>query len=269
MFFQLIDLEKALVTVKKIAVNVGKMQKEKLKKKNFKINTKSTISDLVTEIDLLSEEMIRSEIKKSYPKHNIKGEESDFEDKESDYTWVIDPLDGSNNYANSYPIYCVSIALQYKNEEVIGVIYVPEFNEIYSAIKGKGAFKSGTSIQISNKTSLQQSLIATGFPYDKKKSTLDNLAPFNKILKKVRGVRRSGSAAFDLVTVAAAKIDAFWEFKLKEWDYAAGKLLVKEAGGEIYQTKIEGAPLLIAGNEVLVNELRAIIENIYRDSLGR
>lgn len=259
----MINLTDAAVLAKEWALNVGKMQKKKLEKSSFKINTKSTLTDLVTEIDLLSEDMIRAKIDKNYPEHNILGEESDFKDNNSKYTWVIDPLDGTNNYTSSYPIYCVSIALKYEKEVVMGVIYIPELDEIYSAIKGKGSYKSGTAINISNKKTLNSSLVATGFPYDKKESDLDNLAPLNKILKEVRGLRRSGSAAFDLISVACGRIDAFWEFKLKEWDYAAGELLIEEAGGEVYKTEIEGAPLLIAGSPELVAELREIIETIY------
>jgi myo-inositol-1(or 4)-monophosphatase len=259
----LINLVDAAVLAKEWAINVGKMQKEKLKKESFKVETKSTLTDLVTEIDLLSEDMIRAKIEKSYPEHNILGEESDYADKKSKYTWVIDPLDGTNNYASSYPIYCVSIALKYENEVVLGVIYIPELDEVYSAIKGKGAYKSGTAIKISHKTALNNSLVATGFPYDKKESKIDNLEPLNKILKNIRGLRRSGSAAFDLISVASGRIDAYWEFKLKEWDFAAGELLVREAGGEVYKSEIEGAPLLIAGSKELVAELRGIIEEIY------
>ncbi|MFP4199139.1 MAG: inositol monophosphatase family protein [Halanaerobium sp.] len=259
----MINLADAAVLAKEWALNVGKMQKEKLKKESFKINTKSTLSDLVTEIDLLSEDILRTKIEKNYPVHNILGEESDYSDKNSKYTWVIDPLDGTNNYASSYPIYCVSIALKYEDEVVMGVIYIPELDEIYSAIKGKGAYKSGTAIKISQKTALNSALVATGFPYDKKESKIDNLAPLNKILKEIRGLRRSGSAAFDLLSVAGGRIDAYWEFKLKEWDYAAGELLVTEAGGEVYKREIEGAPLLIAGSRELVAELKEIIEDIY------
>jgi len=259
----LINLVDAAVHAKEWAINVGKMQKEKLKKENFNVETKSTITDLVTEIDLLSEDMLRAKIEKSYPEHNIMGEESDYEDKKSKYTWVIDPLDGTNNYASSYPIYCVSIALKYENEVVMGVIYIPELDEVYSAIKDKGAYKSGTAIKISHKTALNNSLVATGFPYDKKESKIDNLEPLNKILKNIRGLRRSGSAAFDLVSVASGRIDAYWEFKLKVWDFAAGELLVREAGGEVYKSEIGGAPLLIAGSKELVAELRGIIEEIY------
>ncbi|RCW49818.1 inositol monophosphatase family protein [Halanaerobium sp. ST460_2HS_T2] len=260
----MVNLVDAQSLAKEWALEVGKLQREKLKKKNLEINTKSTLTDLVTEIDILSENMIKEKIEKSYPGHNILGEESNYTDKKSKYTWVIDPLDGTNNYASSYPIYCVSIALKYNNKIVLGVVYIPELDEIYSAIKDKGAYKSGQAIEISQKSSLSNSLVATGFPYDKKESTIDNLEPLNKILKNIRGLRRSGSAAFDLVSVASGRIDAYWEFKLKEWDFAAGELLVKEAGGEVFKTEIEGEPLFIAGSKELVNELRMIIEAIYK-----
>lgn len=261
--FNLINLAETVVLVKKWAKNVGELQKEKLKEASFEVNTKSTATDLVTEIDLLSEKMIRKEIEKKYPDHNILGEENEYTDNNSNYTWVIDPLDGTNNYANAYPIYAVSIALKYENEVVLGVIYVPELDELYSAVKDQGAYFSGTPINVSQKNNLSSALIATGFPYDKKDAKINNLSPFNTILKEIRGVRRSGSAAFDLLSVASGKIDAFWEFKLKEWDYAAGSLLVEEAGGLVYQTVLAGAPLLIAGNKELVARLKEIIENNY------
>lgn len=265
----MINLADAAVLAKEWALNVGKMQKEKLKNESFKVNTKSTLTDLVTEIDLLSEDMIKAKIEKNYPDHSILGEESGSNDKKSNYTWVIDPLDGTNNYASGYPIYCVSIALKYKNEVVMGVIYIPELDEIYSAIKGKGAYKSGEAVKISNKKSLHLSIISTGFPYDKKDSELNNLAPFNKILKQSRGIRRSGSAAFDLVSVASGRNDAFWELKLKEWDYAAGEILIKEAGGEVFKAEILGEPLLIAGSKELVAAIREIIEEIYNLKLSK
>ena len=259
----MINLADAVLLAKEWALSAGKMQKKKLQTESFKVNTKSTKTDLVTEVDLFSEDMIKAKIEKNYPEHNILGEESGNTNKESDYTWVIDPLDGTNNYASAYPIYCVSIALKYKSEIVLGVIYVPELDEIYSAIKGKGAYKSGEEIKISNKNKLSSALISTGFPYDKKDSEIDNLAPFNKILKKIRGVRRSGSAAFDFISIASSRIDAFWEFKLKEWDYAAGKLIVEEAGGKFYQTEINGSPLVISGSNELVEKIKSIIEKIY------
>lgn len=140
---------------------------------------------------------------------------------------------------------------------------MPELDELYSAVKDQGAYFSGTPINVSQKNNLSSALIATGFPYDKKDAKINNLSPFNTILKEIRGVRRSGSAAFDLLSVASGKIDAFWEFKLKEWDYAAGSLLVEEAGGLVYQTVLAGAPLLIAGNKELVARLKEIIENNY------
>lgn len=262
-YFNLINLTDAAVLAKEWALNVGKMQKEKLKDKNFKVDTKTTFTDLVTEIDLLSEDIIKAKIKKNYPEHNILGEEGGSLDNNSDYTWVIDPLDGTNNYASSYPLYCVSIALKYKSEVVLGVVYVPELDEMYSAIKGKGAYKSANLIKASKKEELKLALMATGFPYDKNTSKINNLEPLNKILKKIRGLRRSGSAAFDLISVASGRIDAFWEFKLKEWDYAAGELIVKEAGGDFLQEKINGEELIIAGNKKLVYKIKKIIEEIY------
>lgn len=262
----MINLEEVSDLAKKWALKIGDLQKEKLEKKEFKVNTKSTSTDLVTEIDLLSEKMIRKEIKANFPQHNILGEERDYTDNNSDYTWVIDPLDGTNNYANAYPIYCVSIALKKENETLVGVIYVPELDELYSAIRGAGAYKGTNKIYVSQKAELNSALIATGFPYDKNSSKINNLAPLNSILPQLRGIRRSGSAAFDLCSVASNRIDAFWEFKLKEWDYAAGILIIKEAGGEIYQTEIAEEPLLIAGSKKLVTKLRQEIEPIYKNT---
>lgn len=259
----MINLEEVAALVKKWAREIGDLQKEKLTKKNFKVKTKSTKTDLVTEIDLLSEKIIREKIKAKFTQHNILGEESHYTDNKSSYTWVIDPLDGTNNYANAYPIYAVSIALKKENKTLVGVIYLPELDEMYSAIRGKGAYKGDSKIYISQKSELETALIATGFPYDKNDSKINNLAPLNIILPQLRGIRRSGSAAFDLCSVASSQIDAFWEFKLKEWDYAAGLLIIKEAGGEVYQTEIEKSPLLIAGSKELVSKLRQKIEPIY------
>lgn len=207
--------------------------------------------------------MIRAEIKQRFPEHNILGEEIDYEDQKSDYTWVIDPLDGTNNYANSYPIYAVSIALRDKCDYLLGVIYLPELDQLYSVIRGQGSFNKQQQLKVADKMVLNQALIATGFPYDKDNSQLDNLAPFNNLLKKLRGIRRSGSAAFDLTAVAAGKIDAYWEFKLSEWDYAAGELLVREAGGEVFKTRLEDNLLLIAGNKNLVRQIKETINDIY------
>lgn len=259
----MLDLNKAEKLAKKWAREVGEIQKEKLAKINLEINKKSTNSDLVTEIDFLSEDILKENIKKEFSEHNILSEESDYENNNSKYTWVIDPLDGTNNYANSYPIYSVSIALKSEDDVILGIVYVPELDRMYSAVKDKGAYENKRRLKISQKKLLSDSIAATGFPYDKKEAKIDNLIPFNKILKKVRGIRRSGSAAFDIISVAKGSLDVFWEFKLSEWDYAAARLLITEAGGVFYETKIEDSSLIIAGNKFLVEEVKNILADIY------
>lgn len=255
-------LDEALNFTKELAEYVGKIQKEKFKE-NFKIRTKSTDSDLVTEVDYLCEKIIREKIEKKFPDHNIMGEEEGKTERHSDYTWIVDPLDGTNNYAIGYPVYAVSIALQFKNEIVLGVIYLPERDELYYAIKDRGAFLGKKKLKISEENSLRNSTLVTGFPYDKADSHIDNLMPFKKVVKQARGIRRSGSAAFDLVCVAAGILEAVWEFKLSEWDTAAGKILIKEAGGSVFETEINKSPLIIAGSEKVVEEMKSIILKIY------
>lgn len=257
------QLDEVLNFTKKLAEYVGKIQKEKFKE-NFKVRTKSTNSDLVTEVDYLCEKIIREKIEEKFPDHNILGEEEGKSEKNSDYTWIVDPLDGTNNYAIGYPVYAVSIALQFKNEIVLGVIYLPERDELYYAIKDRDAFFGKKKLKISEENSLSNSTLVTGFPYDKADSHIDNLMPFKKIVKQARGIRRSGSAAFDLVCVAAGILEAVWEFKLSEWDTAAGKILIKEAGGSVFETEINKFPLIIAGSEKVVEEIKTIILKIYK-----
>lgn len=255
-------LDEALVFTKEIAREVGKIQRKKFNE-NFKVSSKSTDSDIVTEVDYLCEKIIREKIEKKFPTHNILGEEEGKSEKNSDYTWVVDPLDGSNNYALGYPIYAVSIALKFKDEVKLGVIYLPERDELYYALKDQGAFLNEKRLKVSEEERLENSTLVTGFPYDKADSRIDNLLPFQKIVKKARGIRRSGSAAFDLVCTASGILDAVWEFKLSEWDTAAGKLLIEEAGGVVFETEINNSSLIIAGSEKVVEEIKNIILQIY------
>ncbi len=259
----LIDLDDALDFTKELAKKVGKMQKKKFRE-NFKVSTKSSEADLVTEVDILSEKIIRERIGEKYTDHNILGEEEGRSDRNSDYTWIVDPLDGTNNFAVGYPIYSVSIALQYKDDIVLGVIYLPERDEIYFAAKDKGSFSEHKRLKVSEESSLSRSILATGFPYDKQESEIDNLTPFRLIAKQCRGIRRSGSAAFDLLCAASGILEAVWEFKLSEWDIAAGKILIREAGGEVFETQINGSSLIIAGSKKIVQKLKKIIEDVYQ-----
>ncbi|MCC3144085.1 inositol monophosphatase [Halanaerobium sp. Z-7514] len=260
----MLDLNKASSLAKKWALEVGQIQRERFKESDFETTTKSSSADLVTEVDILSENMIKNNIEKEYPEHNIIGEEQGDRKKASDYTWIIDPLDGSNNYSMGYPIYGISIALKFKDQIVMGVIYLPEQDEIYSAIKNKGAFRGSEVIKVAEKKELEQATVSTGFPYDKKDSELDNLLPFSKIVKNSRGVRRSGSAAFDLISVACGRTDLFWEFKLAEWDIAAAKIIIKEAGGTVFEAQVKAAPLIIVANRKLVEIVKSIISELYQ-----
>jgi myo-inositol-1(or 4)-monophosphatase len=228
-----------------------------------KIGYKDEVN-LVTEVDKISEETILRLIKKNFPNHAILTEESEEfipESKKSKsiYKWIIDPLDGTTNYAHGFPMYCVSIALE-KNEEIIlGVVYDPNLDELFVAEKGKGAFLSkGSSsaedkdkISVSQTIELSQSLLATGFPYDIRKSKIDNLDHFANFYKRAQAVRRGGSAALDLCYLAMGRFDGFWELKLHPWDMAAGKLMVEEAGGKV--TDFLGGSFNIYLKEILAS----------------
>ena len=257
-----LNLEKTLNKVKKWAREIGDLQYNRAKDSNLAVNKKTSNVDLVTEIDELSEKKIIRKIKNSFPNHSILAEEGGSVTKKSPYTWIIDPLDGTNNYANGYPIYCVSIALEYNDEIVLGVVFLPELDQLFWAVKDSGAYLNGKKLQVAQKNKLDQSLLATGFPYDKLTSKYNNLAHFQKMIMKSRGIRRSGSAAFDLSSVAAGSIDGCWEFKLKPWDIAAAKIFIKEAGGKVIEETWGDAPLIVAGNPKICDEIYKTLEKV-------
>ena len=206
--------------------------------------------NLVTEMDLLSEKDIVSTIRRRFPDHNFLAEESaGTQSGDSPYQWIIDPLDGTTNYAHGFPIYSISIALARKGEVILGVIYDPTREELFSAAKGYGARLNGKKIHVSSTQNLSQSLLATGFPYDLRESRENNFDHFHNFALRAQAVRRAGSAALDLAYVAAGRFDGFWEMKLGPWDMAAGNLLVKEAGGQ--STDFSGRPLQMEGRQVL------------------
>jgi myo-inositol-1(or 4)-monophosphatase len=213
--------------------------------------------NLVTEVDRISEEAILQIVKRNFPDHAILTEEGEGKKSKSIYKWIIDPLDGTTNYAHGLPIYCVSIALEENADIILGVVYNPNLDELFVAEKGKGAFLSkGSSrvedkqrISVSQTNELSQSLLSTGFPYDIRKSKIDNLDHFANFYKRAQAVRRGGSAALDLCYLAMGRFDGFWELKLSPWDMAAGKLMVEEAGGEI--TNFTGGPFNIYLKEIL------------------
>ena len=190
-------------------------------------------NDFVSEVDIAAERVIIDTLKDAYPNHGFLGEESGSSENQSDFIWIIDPLDGTTNFLHNFPQYCVSIALQHKGEITQAVIYEPNRNDLYTATKGRGAFLNDKRIRVSKCDKLQQSLIGTGFPFRDFKHLDTYLAMFKSMLQKTSGIRRPGSAALDLAYVANGSLDAFWEIGLSPWDIAAGALLVQEAGGII------------------------------------
>jgi myo-inositol-1(or 4)-monophosphatase len=197
--------------------------------------TKKGDINLVTEADLASEELIVERIRSHFPKHSVLAEEGGDVitiGGDSTWKWIIDPLDGTTNYAHGYPCFCVTLALEHGGEIVVGVTYDPTRNELFSAEKGRGATLNGKPIRVSVTERLSESLVVTGFPYDFKQR--ENFARhLMEFMLSSRGVRRDGSAAIDMAYVACGRYDGFWEEGLNPWDVAAGKLLIEEAGGMI------------------------------------
>lgn len=188
--------------------------------------------DLVTEVDRMSEALIREEIAERYPDHDVLGEEEGLKTSSSRYRWIVDPVDGTTNYAHGFPYYCVSIGLSIDGEVVAGAVYHPIWDELYSAAKGLGATLNGNPIRVSSVDELRKGLLTTGFPYDVIQSG-SNFSYFQAMLHHSQGVRRAGSAALDLCQVACGRYEAFWEPGLSAWDVAAGGLIVQEAGGTV------------------------------------
>ena len=213
------------------AKNAGKILTENLGKVRHIEHKGGEATNLVTEVDKESERFIIGTLKKHFPGHDFLGEETGEYKIQSEYRWIIDPLDGTVNYAHGLPIFSVSIALEYKGEIVLGVVYDPSHDELFSAEKGKGAYLNNVRLSVSKASQLIDSLLVTGFPYDVKNDVNSYLNPFKEFMIEGQAIRRLGSAALDLAYVACGRFDGFWEGKLNAWDMAAGVLLVTEAGG--------------------------------------
>jgi len=238
-YHNLMDSKHYVDFAKKIAKKAGEILLDYYQT-NIQINFKGGDKrNLVTEVDLLSEKLIVDAIKKEFPDHCFMAEEGgDCGIKPSEYKWVIDPVDGTTNYAHGYNFYAVSIALMRNNEVLAGVIYAPMLNEMFSAAKGHGAFLNDKPLHVSKTEKLETSLLATGFNANEKGR---NLPIFKHVLPKSQGIRRAGSAALDMAYTAAGRLDGYWEFAIYPWDIAAGVIIIQEAGGTV--TDLEGKPL--------------------------
>jgi myo-inositol-1(or 4)-monophosphatase len=215
----------------RVAQDAGRLLRDRLHT-DFDIAHKGAIN-IVTEVDLASEKLIRDAISTYYPRHEILGEEGGLTKSRSDYRWVVDPLDGTTNYAHGYPIFCVSIALEHQGETVLGVVYDPMRDELFAAERGGGAVLNNRPIHVSGINDLGNALLSTGFPYDIKTSSFTNLDHWANFAMSAQALRRDGSAALDLCYVACGRFDGFWELNLSAWDTAAGTLIVSEAGGRV------------------------------------
>ncbi len=231
--------ETAREAAKVLLENLGKVKEIEFKAKN----------SLVTEVDKLSEKIIISNIKKNFPTHDIFAEESGKDLSDSDYLWLIDPIDGTTNYAHAYPFFSISIALEVKGEVIAGLVYDPVKDEMFTAEKGKGAFLNGEPISVSKSDEINHSHLCTGFMHEVEWMVEANIRHFGNFIRRARAVRRDGSAALDLCYVACGRFDGFWELGLNPWDTAAAVLIVKEAGGHL--CKFNGDAYSIYDKEIL------------------
>ncbi len=222
--------------------------------------------DVVTEADRASESLIVDRLGARFPAHSIVAEEGGGVDRASEFIWYVDPLDGTTNFAHSFPMFCVSLGLEHRGEIVAGVVYDPIRGELFSAEKGRGAYLNNRRLAASGVGSLNESLLATGFPSRNRHADV-NVYFYHQAAMLAHGVRRAGSAALDLAYVAAGRLDGFWEFHLNPWDVAAGLLLVSEAGGRF--TDMRGAPHQLRGphlaatNGRIHDELLALFADVF------
>ena len=246
------------------ALAAGKIQRERSHKIG-RISKKGS-HDLVTEVDTLCEQEVIRIIKKRFPGHLFLAEESRAsQGKSSPSKWIIDPLDGTINYAHGFPCYCVSIGLEHEGKIIVGVVYNPCLDELFVAEKGKGATLNSDPISVSTIPKLKDSLLVTGFNPEVVHSLNDNIDTFRNFMKASQAVRRPGSAAMDLCYTAMGRFEGFWELKLNSWDVAAGFLIMQEAGGKV--TKLNGNPLSVYDREILASN--GLVHQEMLDVLGK
>jgi myo-inositol-1(or 4)-monophosphatase len=245
-----------LAEIEKVALRAaraaGRIHLKRLRRIN--ITRKSSSIDLVTEADRESEAAIIQILTQAYPTHSIVAEEGGGVTHKSEHRWIVDPLDGTTNFAHGYPQFCTSIAYERRGRMQVAVVYDALKKECFVARRGKGARLNGKPIHVSTTPSLELSLLGTGFPYDRRQRRRYYLTFWEAFMLRAQGVRRTGSAALDLSWVACGRIDGFWEFGLKSWDVAAGSLIVEEAGGSV--SNMDGSPLGLDAGQIVASNGR-------------
>jgi myo-inositol-1(or 4)-monophosphatase len=234
------------------------------------IQTKQAF-DFVTRVDKWSEAVIMQTVREKFPHHLFLSEETLKQEGNGGYRWIIDPLDGTTNYIHSYPMFSVSIALEFQNEIILGVVFDPLRDELFHSVKGGGSFLNNSSISVSDIALAEKSLIATGFPFRKKEMIDRYLDAFRKIFERVSDIRRAGSAAIDLAYIAAGRVEGFFELNLSPWDIAAGSLLIREAGGIISDfgggNEYLSTGNVVAGNRFIQPEMLKTIKQVFQGSI--
>ena len=247
-----IDCAGALQVAKAVAAEAGRLVMAGWRDQT-PVRLKGRI-DLVTDYDLRSEELIRERLHRAFPQHRVVGEENDVSG-EGDLVWYVDPIDGTTNFAHGHPFFCVSIALYEGDRGLAGVVHAPALGTTWTAARGIGTLRDAHPCHVSTRDSLEESLCATGFPYDRWTNPNNNETEFSHFLRRSRGIRRCGSAAIDLALIADGTYDIYWERHLQAWDMCAGAVLVEEAGGQL--STYEGKPAdprsgeLVATNGIL------------------
>lgn len=237
----------------------GEIQLRFFRALHLEMHTKLNEKDVVTAADEACEAYIKSVIHSRFPGHGVIAEESGEENPDKEWRWVIDPLDGTTNFSQGYPMFCCSIALEHNGEAVVGVVYAPYLDELFHAVKGCGAFLNGKPIHCSMKDAAATAVLATGAPYDRNINPDNNLAEIAYIMPLVRAVRLDGSAAMDLCYMAAGFYDAYWELNLKHWDVAAGRLIAREAGAVVEDIRKNRNHSVLASGPALVGAIRDML----------
>jgi myo-inositol-1(or 4)-monophosphatase len=263
-----LDLVGILETAEAIARSAGARLREACSQPRH-IEYKGAVN-LVTQADRASERYIVSSLREAFPAHAVVAEEGNDHDGTSNLTWLIDPLDGTTNFAHGFPVFAVSMTLRDAEHILVGIVYDPMRDECFTAIRGHGAMLNGRPIHVSTVPKMEQSLLATGFPYDRQTAEDNNTRALGVFIRRCQGIRRAGAAALDLAYVACGRLDGYWEMRVQPWDVGAGILLVREAGGEVTSYEGDGrdAAILAAGkvaasNGLIQREILATLEEIY------